>query len=229
MKVKSCILAAVIMCSCGKKAAEKRTSHIDPAVTALPDSTYVSVNKVFLDKFSVKKDSVFWFLPTPLDRNPARGVQISAEETGLFPLGFPTGNPRKPYVYALFSFAVDKGRTALVTRNPGSNFSNSLQLSLYDHRAEGVVSTIEVAAERHDRGYFSRKETVIYNAEGKLRGIGHLTAEVGPKDENDPTHPVKLEKYYRITVGPAGIDTAAASQAETEKFSSLLANFKMKK
>lgn len=216
-------MAAVSAFSCNKKAEEKKVSAIDSAIIQLPDSAYVSVNKSFLDAFKSKEQQEYVFTPPTHITQPIRNaVHVGSQYLPLFPSTLKIGNAKKPEVFAVEKFKIDKNTTALITQNPGDFALSSLNLMLYNHQAEAVSAMLEVADKTDDKRFKSRKQTVLVRDSGRVKGLMWYTTSILPVDENDPTHPMTTEEYFSITIKNGKIDTAKASPEEINRYKAYL-------
>lgn len=213
------IAATAVSVACNKKVEKDKVSAIDSSIIKLSDTAYVSVNKGFLDEFKDSKEQTFIFTPPKNGTQPIRGTKhVGAEFLSLFPPQLKIGNTKKPEVFAVEKFKVDKNTTALITQNPGDYSLTSLNLILYNHRAEAVSALLEVADETGDAGYFSKKQTVLVKDSGKIKGLMWFTTSIEPVDNDDPTHPVKTNDYFSVQLKNGKIDTAKATKAEIARY-----------
>lgn len=223
MKQVQLLLALGVLLSCAKKSEDHTPSKIDSAVIRLPDSAYVSVNQTFLDAFKTAEQDLWHFAPPKYIRQPIRGTrQIGAQFLGILPSSLKIGNTKKPEVFAIQKFKIDNNTTALVTQNPGDFALSSINLMLYSHPGETVSSMLEVADETDDKGYKSRKQTVLVRDSSRVRGLMRYTTSILPVDENDPTHPVTTDEYFSVSIKNGKIDTAKATAQQVNELKKYL-------
>lgn len=209
------LLAAGVLLSCAKKSEENIPSKIDSAVIRLPDTAYISVNQTLLDKFKTTEQDEFIFTPPKHIRQPMRGTkQVGAQYLPIFPSSLKIGNTKRPEVFAIQKFKIDNNTTALVTQNPGDFALSSINLMLYNHQAEAVSGLLEVADETDEKGYKSKKQTVLVRDSGHVKGLMWYSTRLEPVDADDPTNLMTTNEYFSISINNGKIDTAKATQEQ---------------
>lgn len=215
MKKIGVIILLAFIVSCNKKAEEQKVSAIDSAVIKAPDTAYVSMNIEFLNKFKETTADTLLFQSPENSIQPIRNApQINDEEIHLFPTLFKKGNLRKPDVYAISKFSLDKDNIGLVVQSPGDYSLSALNLLVYNKQADGITATIELADRTTDKGYSDEKKTWLMKDSLGIKGLMHLYTSIEPVDANDPTRPSKTNDYWWIRFKNGKIDTTRVSSSE---------------
>lgn len=217
------ILVATATLSCNQKVEKEKVSAIDSAIIKLPDSAYVSVNKGFLDKFKPTQDSVLIFSAPQNSIQPIRGSrQIGPQYLKILPAKLAIGNTQNPQVFAISRFRNGQDETVLITQNPGSFSLTSVNLLLYNHKAEGITGFLEVADEAKDPGFKSTKHTVLIRHKDGIKGLMRYSNDIFPINADDPTRPLSTDEYFSIQIMGGKIDTAKATPPQIAEFKSYL-------
>ena len=213
------LFLALLMLSCNKKNESEKVSKIDSAIIKLPDSAYVSENKSFLDAFKNVDSAVIVFSPPSELRQPMRkAVWLKDDYVKLYPKLMNIGNPKKPEIYAVKKFKIDKNFTGLVTQNLGEYYLSSINLMLYDHKTERINSFIELADRTDDTHFSNYKKTVLVKDSGKISGLMRYTESLTPVDADDPSKPYQATKYFSVKIKNGKIDSAKATNAEIARY-----------
>ncbi|HEX6429550.1 MAG TPA: hypothetical protein VF008_17780 [Niastella sp.] len=126
---------------------------------ALTKSKY---HKLFAQYFNIAIDTL-WVYSPDTDSSAYNGRAIDSINALFFPSDMAQQHfIEPPSLFAIYKFAIDSNRLALITRTPSDYVPSSVKLFFYDKRKDSLTSFIEIGETIGDAGDYMVKNTWLF-------------------------------------------------------------------
>lgn len=211
-----CTLLLAVACYSCKHAGSEKISHIDPAITALPDTAQISVNQQFINRFEeISLTSMHIVSPQMIPEMKP----LSADDKALLPGFFFAGKMKESEVYPLQRFNITTKYIGLLALAKGDRGQlTSVNLMIYNRQKEGITGFTEIAEKFSDARFRIEKQTVLSKDSTGVHGVMWSYSNVRPADATDPTLETVASDYFTLKIKNGRITSTKAVASEIPEY-----------